>query len=243
MRHVISVMVLALLVVPTIGISASAQTREALDCADVAAYLETVDTALAEQFHALVNDPDWLEGYGPAQERIDRWGSTDKPMDPDEIQPVLDYIGIAVPVLDAIDADDVPERMRNIHETAIDYWTAVPEMFASMVGHDPETIYAYLDNIDALTEQNMLAQITVRVECAETIAPYLEHERGIARLLASAEDGDFETLQSATEADLEGIGIFFLFFADYPEPMEIVIHKTESTPQIVTVEPESTPVD
>jgi hypothetical protein len=229
----------ALLLAVSAASTPSGSAEQDVDCDDVAVYLETLDASIAGELQALVNDPEWVEGYGQALETMEELG--DEPVSRANIQPFLDYIGFVVPVLESVDEAGIPEIMKPLHVTSIVYWTVVPNMFAGLAEQDKDATYAHLANIESLTEQNMLSQVMVRVECAETIAPHMERSRDIARLLGEAERDNIEAVQNASEEDLHGIGLFFLFFADYPEDANVVIVTSNSTPVVVNGEPDSTP--
>lgn len=205
---------IALAALMTLPASTATATQDT-DCEDISAYIEMVDMRAVEEMHALVTEPGWAEEAQIAAETLNASGSDIENLTVEELQPLLDYIAIPGMVLDGIDASDVPEGAVGLHESATRYWGSSRDMLDAVLEEGSGAAFPFLEIIETSSQENLAAQADISQQCPEIPVSYEVSQDRLDTLFEVIDgEGDPELLADASPEDLEGMGFFFLFFAE-----------------------------
>lgn len=215
----------ALIVLTTLPVSTSTASQASY-CADIAAYIEMVDTRMADEMHALVTTPGWVEDAQRTEGLLQ--------VAPDgEINPLVEYLAVPGVVLAGFDQAEIPERAMPLHESAAAYWATSSDMIQAMVKDGPSASYSFLQTLDTAAGENIAAQEEIVAACPEIPESYEESRIRLETMFAVLDsEDDPGLLADATPEDLEGMGFFFLFFGE--EAVAVREPAQVSTPAIVT---------
>jgi hypothetical protein len=203
-------MIALVLVTPLSPVTASPASAQASDCADIAAYIDMVDTQVAEEMHTVVTEPGWVEDAQRTEGLLD--GNSTRVGRPN---PLVQYLSVPGVVLAGIDPADIPESVVPLHESATTYWVTNSRMIEAMVKDGPSASFPFLETLDDAAMENIAAQADIVEQCPEIPESYEDAQARLDTLFAVLdEDGDPGFLVDATPADLEGMGFFFLFFGE-----------------------------
>jgi hypothetical protein len=205
-----------------------------VDCGDVATYLEEIDTRMAEALLVVISDPEWAPAAQLALEAIEESDGDVGNFTIEEVQPLLTYLGVSGEVLTSVDPADVPESVRDLHESATEYWVMTVEMVEAVFADGPGAASDYTEDLDAISTRNLSAQEELHAGCADALAPYEERETELDTFFDVLDgDSNLSVFAEATLDDLAGAGYVTLFFADEPARG---VPATVSQPVIATPE-------
>lgn len=235
---------IALVVLTTLPAStatAATPTAQGVDCGEIAAYIDMVDAQVVDEMHALVTTPGWAEDAQMASEALNSGNQVIANLSVPLMQPLLDYLAIPGEVLSGIGPKDVPASALPLHESATVYWVTNSEIYVALLEDPDEVSYADVTVIETATTENVAAQDAITGQCPEIPESYADAQVRLNTLFALLDgEGDAGPLADATTEDLEGMGFFFLFFAD--ETVEARGVTAGSTPTTVNPMP-ATPED
>lgn len=214
MKRLLACLLLALVgcVAPT-----ATMASRSVDCGDVATYLEEIDIRMAEALLVVISDPEWAPAAQEALEAIEESGGDVGNLTMEEVQPLLTYLGVSGKVLMNVDSAEVPDSVRDLHESATEYWVMTVEMVEAVFADGPGAASDYTEDLDAITTRNLSSQEELRASCADALAPYEERETELDTFFDVLDgDSDLSAFAEATLDDLGGVGYVTLFFADEP---------------------------
>jgi hypothetical protein len=229
-------MITLVLVTSLSPVAAAPASAQASGCSDIAAYIDMVDTQVADEMHTVVTAPGWVEDAQRTEWLLD--GDSTRDGRPN---PLVQYLSVPGVVLAAIDPADIPEGAGPLHESATTYWVTNSSMIEAMVKDGPSASFPFLETLDKAAAENNTAQADIVEQCPEIPESYKDARDRLDSLFAVLDgEGDPGLLANTTPEDLEGMGFFFLFFGE--EDVEANRVAADSTPTTVKPIP-ATPED
>lgn len=199
--------IIALLLVASVATPAPAVARE-LDCDSIAGYLDHVDTAMADEVHAVVTAPGWAEDA----QGLTNTGGASEDVTAETVEPLLRLFSIPASVLGEMDADDIPDDALALHESAVGFWDTLPRWIAAEIDGDEAAWEAAMVDLGAYGEDNGEAQAAIDDACPGLIEGYMDNVDALGVMFDELDgnDGTPVALAESSPEDLDGIGVYFL---------------------------------
>jgi hypothetical protein len=197
--------------------SGGAAASTATDCQDVTRYFERVDGAIVDGMTEIIAQPGFREHFPAADRKTDSDGPGFFALSTAEGEALIAYLSMPGAALRAMDEDEIPETIRELHDSAERSWTLLADMMAAVSEDGPSAAVPYFDRLDAASSDNLAAQQALNEACPDEVNAYAETSRSLHAssdlfgndLLAVWEDPNPE--------ELRGVGYNFLFRATDPD--------------------------
>ena len=227
--------------------SAATATAQDLDCDAIDGYLDEVDAVMANEVHALVTRPGWVEDARDITRMMNTAGSSSDEVSADDIAPLLELFAIPHAVLSAMDADAVPDDALALHESAVGFWEIMPDWINAELAGDEDAWKAAMAELAASGEDNTRAQAGIDASCPGLIDGHMDNVDALGALFdgLEAEAGTPVALAISFPEDLDGMGVYFLVMpagmaGAFAEPASVAT-PTRDTATVKTVHPDATP--
>ena len=205
----------ALLLMTGMLFASPAYAVQGVNCDDIAAYLLEVDARSAEHVFAVISDPAWQASAETAIAKAETLEDGMIALSREEAEPMIQYLAVGHTVLSGIEPETIPDDARELHDSATEYWAMMNDLFTSIFKDGPFAAFAYLEQMESLTNWNWAAQEEIRTACPDVIAPYVDRLDELTKFFAVMDgEGDMTSIRSSTVEDVQGMGYTYLFFAD-----------------------------
>jgi hypothetical protein len=232
--------IIALLFMASLAPHQSAVARDP-HCDAIGDYLDTVDTLLAEEVHALVTEPGWAQDAYDATSSLND-GADFEDLSAGEIEPLIELLAIPGDVLISIEPEDIPEDATSFHESSTGFWITLIKWLEANVAGDSTEVTAALASMEQFANDNADAQAAIAEDCAGLLDSRMENVEKLGFLfdLLGPGKGDPEALANTSVEDFEGIGVYFLVA---PQGWALASATPVRTPATAKVDatPETTP--
>lgn len=211
MSRLIASLIAVLALIPA---SAGAFAAQEGACADFAAYLVDVDAAIGEGLASLDRQPGFREDFASGIEASEANGAGFLALSPEQQDALVAYLRMPGVALAAMDEDSVPDMAREIHDSAIDYWTLMPNMMEAIADESPSAAMPFYEDLDTASRANVAAQEVLLSACPDEVTAWEEAYRSLFARESGTPEADLVTLWDRHKDDgAPGLGYPFLFFA------------------------------
>lgn len=191
----------------------AAIATQANDCAAIEAYLETVDAAVIEQTMTLIEDPEWISGAEALTAHLVATDGDVEGLTVEQFEPMIQLWSVPMHVLGEIPAEEIPAAVQPLHDSSLDQWTLMPALLEAIGTSGPLAAFAFMEELDQVTNRNWAAQESVRAGCGDLVAGYDARRERLTTMFQVMDSGDFTPIIEANAEDLDGLGVTYLFFA------------------------------
>lgn len=180
-------------------------------CEDVQAYLQDLDQVLSDEMQAYFEDDDWAAELDQMVEQAAGSDAGVMSWSEEEMQPFIDILIVPGDVLQNYPAEDVPESVAQLHESALEYWLILPDMMIKIANEGSMAGMYFIADLANAGSDNFMAREGLKASCPQLVeemtngAGYNFH----AELMQSRGSLDLEDLDIS---DMTGLGFAVITF-------------------------------
>jgi hypothetical protein len=207
---------LACLLVVTAAIPAAADMAMAHDdaCQDVAVYLTLVDESINEGIAALNGEPGFRDAFASGIETSEANDAGFLALSPEEQEALIAYLRMPKEALAGINVENIPDEVGDLHDSAVEYWTLLPDMMQTIANESPSAAIPFYEDLDTATGENVVAQKTLDATCPNEVTVWEDAYDRLQVPNPGTPEADLVIVWDRHGDDeAEGLGYPFLFFA------------------------------
>ncbi|HWV22883.1 MAG TPA: TlpA disulfide reductase family protein [Thermomicrobiales bacterium] len=186
-------------------------------CSDLETYFTTAGKHIRDQLSTLLADDDWSQAFDHATSRANEPDMSILALDSDELDPIIDLISVPGNALGEMTDESVPPLAMELHESALQYHRAMPEMLRATNRGGAVASVPFQDTFEEAAANNRAAQQTIRGTCPSLIADITSFGDtnsvvDLNDLLADPRSLNPDILDDMTNDGLRALSFSMLFF-------------------------------
>jgi hypothetical protein len=220
-RSLVIRVIACLFILMTIVAAAPGGTAsQAVDCQEVSAYFGRVDEAIVGGMAELIERPGFEEDFEQASQKSAENDAGFLALSPGERKVVIGMLSVPGDALVPMEEDEIPDAVRDLHDSAAKMWVLMPEMMRAISDDGPSAGLIHAGKMESAANDNLLAQETLTAACPGEVDAYAA-KAGSTNASGDVFGNDLFTFWGdVASKDMEGIGYEILFFATEEEVID-----------------------